>query len=454
MTGTVYGSAVGGRPAVGVARVTVAAPAPTNHGGEASGRHPAMRLGRWRFALLSMAAAATALPLLTPQGPGNTGVVDVAMVVAIVAAVLWAAARRHVVRVPYAIPVAVAVLAGAIGAAESAIGGATDGANSAIALAQDVFLLLWAAALATLGQDRRLLDVFCRAWAYSAAAWAAVLIIAASTGLNWLAGISPEDGIRASFTLGDPNLAASYFTCSLLVLRAVRRPRCAPWRWLLCALLVTAIVLTLSNGGMLVLFLVTLLGAVFGLARRRGTTIALAFLAFVLVGTAALASTVDLRGNVTRLEELSPLVRDSLGRESESGSSRSTLAKENLALWLRDDSLVGFGPANTLITLRQRQAAYVKEAHNDYLATLLERGVLGGVALVMLATAIAVRCRRICAPQGVAPAYRDVVPRPELLAAAMIGIGVSAMFYEVLHFRHMWSLLGVIAALELTGRRS
>jgi hypothetical protein len=32
-------------------------------------------------------------------------------------------------------------------------------------------------------------------------------------------------------------------------------------------------------------------------------------------------------------------------------------------------------------------------------------------------------------------------------------VAISAMFYEVLHFRHVWALFGLIAALELTGRR-
>jgi hypothetical protein len=52
-----------------------------------------------------------------------------------------------------------------------------------------------------------------------------------------------------------------------------------------------------------------------------------------------------------------------------------------------------------------------------------------------------------------APEYRDVVPRPELLAAAAVAVAISAMFYEVLHFRHVWALFGLIAALELTGQR-
>ena len=47
-----------------------------------------------------------------------------------------------------------------------------------------------------------------------------------------------------------------------------------------------------------------------------------------------------------------------------------------------------------------------------------------------------------------------MVPRPELLAAAVIAVGFSGLFYEVLHFRHVWALFGLIAALALTGGRS
>jgi hypothetical protein len=35
----------------------------------------------------------------------------------------------------------------------------------------------------------------------------------------------------------------------------------------------------------------------------------------------------------------------------------------------------------------------------------------------------------------------------------VIGMFISAMFYQVLHFRHLWALLGIIAAVDLWGRR-
>ena len=49
------------------------------------------------------------------------------------------------------------------------------------------------------------------------------------------------------------------------------------------------------------------------------------------------------------------------------------------------------------------------------------------------------------------PDYADIFPRPELLGAAVIGMFISAMFYQVLHFRHLWALLGIIAAVRPVG---
>jgi len=413
---------------------------------------PAMRLGRWPLAIIAISLAAVALPLLRPAGPGNTGGVDLAVVAAMLATAAWASARLHALRLPYATPVALMVLAGALAATVSGVSGG-GGAHSLLALAQDVFVFAWSAAVATLGQDRAALDVFCRAWAYSAIAWAGLLVFAALAGIDWLSGVNTADGIRASFTLGDPNLAAGYFTCGLLVMRATRRPRRTGWRWLACALVLTAIVLTLSNGGMLALLVASVLGGLFTLARRRGIAAAAAVGAVLALGAGTVVATVDVRGWVARVEESSPLVRDSLGRESESGGSRAALTAESLTLWLRGDAVLGHGPGSTSAVLEARQAPYVKEAHDDYLAAIVERGVLGGFALVLLAAAVAVRCRRICAPDGLAPEYRQVVPRPELLAAAVVAVAISAIFYEVLHFRHVWALLGLVAALELTGRR-
>lgn len=409
--------------------------------------HPAMHLGRWRLAIAAIAVAVVALPILRPAGPGNTGFVDLALVVAMLLAAVWASVRGHVLHLPYALPVVLTVLAGSLAAATAGASG-----HTLLALAQDVFVFAWSAAVATIGQDRPALDAFCRAWAYSATAWAALLLFAELAGLNWLSGINARDGIRASFTLGDPNLAADYFICGLFVMRAARRPRNSFLRFLACLLVVVAVVLTLSNGGFLALLVATALGVLFSIARKRGLVVAVATGGILALGGVTALATIDVHGLLTRAEEASPLVHDSLGRQAESSGSRETLATEGFSLLLRG-SLLGVGPGNTEQTLRAQQAPYVKEAHDDYLAAAIERGPLGVVALILLGVTVAVRCRRISAPDGLAPECREVVPRPELLAAAAVAVAISAMFYEVLHFRHVWALFGLIAALEVTGRR-
>jgi hypothetical protein len=409
--------------------------------------HPAMHLGRWRLAIAAISVAVIALPILRPAGPGNTGFVDLALVVAMLLAAVWASVRGHPLHLPYALPVVLTVFAGSLAAAT-----AGSGRHTLLALAQDVFVFAWSAAVATIGQDRPALDAFCRAWAYSATAWAALLLFAELAGLNWLSGINARDGIRASLTLGDPNLAADYFICGLFVMRAARRPRNAVLRFLACLLVVVAIVLTLSNGGFLALLVATALGVLFSVARKRGVVVAVAAGGILALGGVTALATIDVHGWLTRAEEASPLVHDSLGRQAESSGSREMLASEGFALLLRG-SLLGVGPGNTESTLRAQQAPYVKEAHDDYLAAAIERGPVGVVALILLGVAVAVRSRRISAPDGLAPEYREVVPRPELLAAAAVAVAISAMFYEVLHFRHVWALFGLIAALELTGRR-
>lgn len=413
--------------------------------------HPTRTLTRWRFTQLAIGVAVCALPLLRPSGPGNTGAVDLALLGGMFAAALWASTRSHRIRLPYALPVAVTVMAGALAIVNAPSGNGVAG-RGGVALLQDIFVFGWAAAVATLGRDRRLLDLFCRVWAYSAAGWAATLIFGELAGITWLTGINSADGLRASLTFGDPNLAADYFLCGLLVMRAIRRPRRTGWRWFCCALIVTALVLTLSNGGMLALLIATVLGGLFTVARRRGAVTAATLGILLAIGGAAIVTTLPIQTWVTDAEQSSQLVRDSLGREAESDGSRSVIAQESIRLLLRDDTVFGVGPANTETTLRSDQAAYVKEAHDDYVAILVERGVLGGFALILLIAGVGIRCRRIAKEGGVAPDYLEIVPRPDLLAVAVIAVAISAAFYEVLHFRHVWALLGLVAALEQSKR--
>jgi len=400
-------------------------------------RHTATQVG--------IVLAVCVLPLLRPAGPGNTGAVDLGVVAVMLVAALWLSGHRHPVRFPYVLPVALALVAGAI--AGLAAGGGL------IALAQDVFLLGWAAAVANLGRSPALLATLVRAWGLSVTGWAAVLLAGVVVHVSWLSGQTALDGSRASLTLGDPNLAADYFLVGLLVLRAGQVPQRRSLRLLCCAVIVTAIVLTGSNGGLTALVLATVAGWLFRLVRAGRAPSALLAACLLASAAVAAASTVDLAGVAARARVSAPVLRDSIGREAESGGSRQTLVHEALSLWLRDDSPLGVGPSGTKAALEAEQAPYVKEAHDDYLAAVVERGVLGGVALAWLVAMVAVRSWRISRRDALRPEFAAVLPRPELLAAAAGAVLLSALFYEVLHFRHVWALFGLIAAVEIWGRR-
>ncbi len=409
------------------------------------GSPPARSERRRTAAQVAVVLAVTALPLLTPAGPGNTGLADVGVLVVLAVAALWLSGGTHVVRLPYVVPVAVSVVGGAL--AGLVAGGGV------LALVQDLFLLGWAVAIANLGRSPELVRTLVRTWAVSVTAWAALLDVGVLAHISLLSGQTARDGARASLTFGDPNLAANYFLCGLLVLRACRVPRSSGGRFLCCLLIVTAIVFTGSNGGMIALLLASAAGGLVRLARRGRPAVAVA-LACVLATTGGVAAaSLDLGSVAAKARQSAPLLRDSIGREAESGGSRSTLVREGLVLWRHEDSLLGLGPGGTKTALLAEQAPYVKEAHDDYLAAVVERGALGGIALVILIVLVVVRARRISRQHALSRHFAEIVPRPELLGVAVGAMLLSGFFYEVLHFRHVWALFGLIAAIELWGRR-
>ena len=401
---------------------------------------------------VTIVAAIWAMPLLVPAGPGNTAPADVFLAAAIIIAALWFASRRYVMRFPYMVPVGLSILAGALASTVAYSGAYVSVGGGLISLIQDAFLLAWAITIANLGRDHELLRTITRAWSISATCWAAIMVIGVIAHIALLSGQSTRNGVRAQFTLGDANLAANYFICSLLVLRAAMFPRRRALRWLCCALLITAIALTGSNGGALVLIVTTLLGGLFRMARRRGAVPAIITASALALAVLIIAPHVKVQSIVARAATSSQLAHDSIGRQAESSGSRSTILSQTIELYFTGDDPIGIGPGGTKGAFQKRQYAYVKMAHDDYAAALVERGLLGGVALVFLLVIVAARCRRIVA-RPLRREFAEVVPRPELLVAAVIGMFMSAMFYQVLHFRHLWALLGLVAAVELWGRR-
>jgi O-antigen ligase len=145
------------------------------------------------------------------------------------------------------------------------------------------------------------------------------------------------------------------------------------------------------------------------------------------------------------------LLVNSIGRSSSSSAQRSVLVTEALQLYQRGSTL-GIGPAATKPTLTAKGYPYAKEAHNDLLASLVERGPLGLLGLLVLVASAAYRAAVVlrAPPQ---PGPSGSLPRPVGLVAALLAIAAASMYYEVLHFRFVWGLLAfvAVAAFELKG---
>lgn len=105
------------------------------------------------------------LPMLVPKLPGNGAPVDLIILLAAAAALLWAGVSGHRVRLPYVVPVAVLVTAGSV----SALLGNYP-LRGAVAVAQDLMLLVWCAVVANLMRTPEAAGVLLRAWVWGAAA--------------------------------------------------------------------------------------------------------------------------------------------------------------------------------------------------------------------------------------------------------------------------------------------
>jgi O-antigen ligase len=385
------------------------------------------------------------LPLLTPAGPGNTGIADVTIGAAMVMTMIWLYRTGARVILPYSLGMGVLMTAGLIAALHH------SAAYSGVAIVQDLFMLLWGAAVANAVRHPWLLRVFLQAWCWSGIAWASVLVFGRLAGINALAGVTSANGGRAALTFHDPNLAANYLLCALMVLLATRAIQRRWIRFLGVAVILTAVFFTGSNGAMVGLVVGLSVATVTRILKTRGPVSAIAVVAFLVLLVGIGGPHVDPSALQEKAAGSVQLLADSVGRTDSSGSEREILFSEGLRLFNTGD-LIGVAPGRTKHTLANAGASYVKEAHNDYMGTLVERGVLGGVGLIVLISAAGVRLTRVTF-RPLRPNVAALVPKPEYLLGLAFALLASGFFYEVLHFRHLWAFLGLVAGLDMLRSR-
>ena len=394
--------------------------------------------GTGRIAIVMVSIAVAVMPILVPTGPGNTAPVDAMIAGAIIAAAYWLSSSGMRIHVPYVWPVWLLAIAGII----ASLLGPTP-LHSTLAVVQDLFLLIWCAAVVNVCRSPSALSAVLGTWAWSAIGWAGVLLVEAARG---------SDLTRSTLTFGNPNLAASYLLVSLMIVIACQRPRRTGLRFAACVLIVGAILATGSLAGLVGTVAAGLSLTLLTIIRRAGIVPAVGTTLCLLIAVGFVAAWM-VRTNVLGQAASSPnvLVRHSVGRADESGQHRDSLYREEIGLFW-DGSIWGIGPGATEELLGQGQSTQTKEAHNDYIAVLVERGVLGAVGLVVLFGALFMRAKPISIGRLDA-GFAAVVPVPAAVAAALLALAVTAIFHEVLHFRHVWALFGVVGALYLWGRR-
>jgi O-antigen ligase len=393
------------------------------------------------------ALAVAAQPLQLPHGPANIAPVDLLMLAALCACLLWAGDSRRKLRFPYAAPMAVFIACGAL----AAMIGPAPG-DGLIAVAQDAWLLVWCWVVANVASSAGRLRTLLATWAYAAVAWASALFVGLVLGQAWLTGQTSSEGSRTALMFGDPSYAANYYVVSIMIIWASGFPRRRGIRLAAYGLLVAAIVSTGSNSGLIAVVVACIVAGVLGLYRRQGaiaaiTAIACVALAGLIVATSVSFSTIQQKAHNSSLA----FVRDGIGRSNVSASQRGSLRRETLPLY-RQGGPLGQGPATTKERLRADEAPLVKEAHDDYAAALVERGALGFLALGALVIGLLIRAPEL-AVDRLGAGFAAVAARPHALVGALAGTLVAMTVYELLHLRHLWAFFAVLAALGIWGRK-
>lgn len=441
MRGAMSGPRVLARPSGRAARRSQAWPHAISDGGHRD--RPAGTMER--LATTTVAATFALQFTVRPSGPGNSSLVDVFTFLSILMVGLWAASGAVRLRVPYALGAGLMILGGALAGLVSLFP-----AQALLALVQDVVLLAWCTTVLAVARRPGGLGLLARAWVYSAIVCAAVLAVAHLADIEAITGVVSREGNRVMFTFGDPNYAAAYWVISIFVMYATGVPRRRTWQVVAYLLLLWAVLLSESNGAWVELALGWLLVLAVSAHRRLNPVGATAV---VLLAATAAASALMVLPSIQAAARTSgqPLLMNSIGRSSSSSAQRSVLVAEALELYQRGSTL-GTGPASTLPLLKAEGYPYAKEAHNDTLAALVERGPFGLLGLLLLVSSAAHRAGIVLrAPPRAGRS--GVLPRPVGLVAGLLAIGAASMYYEVLHFRFVWGLLAFVAAtaFELEG---
>jgi hypothetical protein len=391
------------------------------------------------------------LPIHVPRGAFSLTPADWPMFLFIVLAASAFWRSRVPVRIPLATGVLLMLLGGIFAVTQSVVP-----RDSVAAIVQDVYLFVWFV-LATnfiAHEGFRFIRKIAVTWWIIAVAVATYMWVASVTCPANTLQIAGHPGAnefcRALGPFFDPNLAGYYIVTSLFLLWACPVPRHRWTKLLVTVPFALAIHATQSitalaavSAGVLVALTVSFVSR-----RRTAAALVLTILAIGFVVLAILPEDLNQPGRVLNALGKQDIFAESLGRTNTSFGGRAGRWREALQFF-GNDVLIGIGPVSTNDALTLQSAPIAGELHNDYVAGFIERGVVGGIGVLVFFGALSVWAVRLVTWRGPPPGWR-----PAVLVGAMMPVLLSAVTLETLHFRHVWFFCALLIAIVLAGERS
>ena len=400
-------------------------------------------------------------PVLVPPGPGRSALLDPFNVIAMGVFATTFAITRRAIQVPFITPVFLMSLGSLVATAN-----AVNAPAAIFTLLQDAYLYFWFVVLVNVLHERGDLRSLRVAWVVAACCVAVIGLaqVAMRGGEASLMGVLNPKGFRAMGTFDQPDELADYLAMSVFMALSLSTGLGRFLRWGAIALILVAMAATKANGG-----LISLAAGLAAWAVVRVWTLGVSPAGWIAGGLVAVSTALIAVWMVAGLgvgaARLSRLEANSfLGRMGHSSEGRAMIWKSLSLRYQRNP--IGIGPGNSrwqTVTIEERERPIAghldtfdtgadpflsKEAHNDYIAYLLERGPVALIGMLLLRWQVFVR---ILKGRVGARATRERMATGALTASlfgAWVASCLNANTIETLHFRHVWVFLALVCAME------
>ena len=341
----------------------------------------------------------------------------------VVALLAWFMFRGPKPKWPLTVPLYIYLLGSVIGMLNSSVL-----LYNSYTLGQDLYLYVWFVLLCMLLSTERRVTILILAWI-------AILLVVLSTEGFWIAGGES----RLEFTFRNPNRASAWLALTLfLVLHPV-----VPWalKAVLAFLVYQAVAGTGSAAGSIGVVLGAFAFA-WGLVYVRSPRIMRPFLSAAVVVIGLLVALINPLANESLPAVLGEVAPAAAPRIERSAGTRQVIWSKGLDSF--KEHPMGIGPASFAGQVNTGLGSDgMIELHSDFVATLVERGVIGFVGYLLILLSVVIQVFRNLNLASLTTDRRDGVWAAALAGACTVYLFYSAT-HEAMHHDTFWLLLALI----------